>query len=705
MALINKIREKSGIAVTVIAISLLLFIVGGDLLGPNSMLMGNKSQTVGEISGQEINLKDFQSRVDMIRQNYEAQTGKSLAEQELVAVREQAWNQLVVDIAYKEQYEKLGLTVTDEELYDMVQGNHISPSIRQAFTNPQVGVFEKSAVVNYLKNLKTLPLAQQQSWVTFEENLRADRVRQKYENLLTQSSYVTKAEAERDYVAQNTKASFRYLYVPFYSISDTTIKVTDSQLETYLNDHRDEYKGAETRTLEYVSFSVVPAKDDSTALYNEIKTLARGLASAQNDSSYARMNSDIQLPTSLSYANMSEQLKEAVKTFVPGGVYGPYREGDTYFIYKYNGTKKDSVYTARASHILIRFENPSDSAKAVARKKAEAILGQINGGANFEALAAANSADPGSGQRGGDLGYFQNNGAMVKPFEDAVFSMNGTGLVNKIVESQFGFHIIKVTDAKNNTLYRLASIGKTIAPSQATRDDAYRKADEFANSVKTKSQFDEAVKKDKSLVVSTANRLQESSSNVNAIQNAREIVRWAFADNTDISDVSQVFETDQQYVVAVLTGKTDKDNVKVDDFREELTAKVRSQLKADQITAKLKGATGDLEAIAKKYGAGALVESAEDISLATGFLTSAGFDPIAIGKAFGLKNGQKTGVFTGENGVFIIDMKNRTEAPKIADFTPQKTQLVQSLQSRSSFLLNEAVRDNADITDRRSKFF
>jgi peptidyl-prolyl cis-trans isomerase D len=705
MALINKIREKSGIAVTVIAFSLILFIVGGDLLGPNSMFMGNKNQVVGEISGQDINLKDFQSRIDNIRQNYEAQTGKSLAEQEMVAVREQAWNQLVVDIAYKEQYEKLGLTVTDDELFDMVQGNHISPAIRQAFTNPQVGVFEKSAVVGYLKNLKTLPLAQQQSWVAFEESLRSDRVRQKYENLLTQSSYITKAEAEREYVAQNTKATFDYLYVPFYSISDTTIKVTDSQLEKYLNDHRDEYKGAETRTLEYVSFSVVPAKDDSSALYNEIKTLARGLASAENDSSYARMNSDIQLPTSLSYASMSDQLKEAVKTFVPGGVYGPYREGDTYFIYKYNGTKKDSVYTARASHILIRFENPSDSAKAVARKKAEAILAQINGGANFEALAATNSADPGSGQRGGDLGYFQNNGTMVKPFEDAVFSMSGTGLVNKIVESQFGFHIIKVTDAKSNTLYRLASIGKTIAPSQATRDDAYRKADEFANSVKTKSQFDEAVKKDKSLIVSTANRLQESSTNVNAIPNAREIVRWAFADNTDVNDVSQVFETEQQYVVAVLTGKTDKDNVKVDDFREELTAKVRNQLKAEQITAKLKGASGDLQTIAKKYGAGALVETAEEISLATGFLTSAGFDPIAIGKAFGLKNGKKTDVFTGENGVFIIDMKNRTEAPKIADFTPQKSQLEQNLQSRSSFLLNEAVREDAAIVDRRSKFF
>ena len=155
----------------------------------------------------------------------------------------------------------------------------------------------------------------------------------------------------------------------------------------------------------------------------------------------------------------------------------------------------------------------------------------------------------------------------------------------------------------------------------------------------------------------------------------------------------------------MLTGKTDKDKAKVDDFRDELTAKVRSQLKAEQITAKLKGASGDLEAIAKKYGAGALVETAEDISLATGFLSSAGFDPIALGKAFGLKQGQKTGVFTGENGVFIIELTGRTDAPQIADYTPYKTQLVQALESRTSFLLNEAIRDNANIEDRRAKFF
>jgi peptidyl-prolyl cis-trans isomerase D len=705
MALINKIREKSGIAVTVIAISLIFFMVGGDLLGPNSMLGGGNNQVVGEIAGKEINIKDFQSRVDGFRQNYEAQSGRSLSENELVGLRDQAWNQFIVDIAYKKEFDKLGLTVTDDELVDMVQGNHISPSIMQAFSDPTTGRFDKNAVVNYLKNLKTLPLEQQKSWENFENSLREERIRSKYENMLRFSAYTPKAQAEKEYIAQNTKATLRYLYVPYFSIVDTTIKVTDAELEKYLSAHRSEYKGTDTRSIEYVTFPVQPAKDDSAALYAEIKELARGLATAPNDSAFASMNSDISLPVNMSLATMSDQLKEAIKTFVPGGVYGPYREGNTYYIYKYGGTKLDTVASARASHILIRAENQSDSAKAAARVKADGLLAQIRAGANFEALAATSSADPGSAQRGGDLGYFQNNGAMVKPFEEAVFSASAPGLIGKLVESQFGFHIIKVTDPRSNILYRVAAIGKTIAPSQSTRDEAYRKADEFANSIKTKEQFDAAVQKDKGLVVANANRIPETATNVNAIQNGREIVRWAFKDDTKLNSVSSVFETEEQYIVAVLTGKSDQDNVKVDDFRDELTTKVRNQKKSEQITAKLKGATGDLEAIAKKYGAGALVESATDISLATGFLSSAGFDPIALGKAFGLKAGQKSDVFTGENGVFIMEQISKTDAPKIADFTQYKTQLTQSLESRMSYLVNEAIRENAKIEDRRAKFF
>ncbi|KAA9355214.1 peptidylprolyl isomerase [Larkinella humicola] len=702
MALINKIREKSGVAVGVIAVSLILFIVGGDLLGPGS-LFGGQDQTVGEIAGQKISYPEFNAKVDEARAAYEQQTGRPATEQDQVQLRDQAWNQFILDIAYQKEYDALGLSVTPDELVDMVQGNYISPAIRQTFTDPKTGSFDKNTVINYLKNLKTLPAEQQQAWANFEKNLSADRTRTKYENLLRLSSFVTTAEAQKEYQAQNTRANAKFLLVPYYSVPDTTVKITDGQLQEYLDKHKDEYKSINSRTIQYVTFPVAPSKEDSTALYDQIKTLARGLATATNDSSYARMNSDIQAPLYMTLGEMPEQLKATVGTFAPGGVYGPYKEGNTYFIYKYGGVKKDTNFTVRASHILIRAAG-SDSAKAAARITAEGILRQIQGGASFEALAQTNSAD-GSAQQGGDLGYFKNNNQMVKPFQDAIFGFNGTGLIPRLVETEFGYHIIKVTEPKTNTLYRISTIGKTITPSQATRDEVYRKAEQFATESQTKEAFDENAKKDKTLVVATAERIPENSTSVNALGNARELVRWAFNDDTDLNDVSSAVEVDDQYVVAVLTGETSEDEVKIDNFRPELTAKVRNQVKAEQIIAKLNSASGTLESIAQKYGAGALVEEVPDLNLANGFLKSAGVDPVAVGKIFGLKNGKRSKPFAGDAGVLIVETNSVTPAPTVADYTVYKTQLQQNASSRTGFMINEAIRESAKVKDRRAKFY
>lgn len=702
MALINKIRERSGIAVVVIAASLILFIVGGDILGSQALFGG--SQTVGEIAGETIDYKDFQLKLDQARQAFEAQSGRAASEAEQQSLREQVWNQYLIDYAYKKEFDALGLKVSNEELVDMVQGNNVSPAVQQSFTNPQTGVFDKTQVITYLKNLKNLQPEQQQAWQNFEKSLAQDRLRQKYENLLRLGSYVTRAEAEKEYHAQTTKASLRYLFVPFYSVVDTTIKVTDSQLEDYLSKHKDEYKGFDSRTIQYVSFSMVPTKEDSVELYNRIKDLARGLATSTSDSTFARLNSDVPTKLYWSLSEMPEQLKAAVKTFIPGSVNGPYREGNTYYIYKYGGTKQDTAYTVKASHILVRAEGTSDSAKAVARTKAAGLLAQLQAGANFEQLATTNSADPGSAQRGGDLGYFRE-GAMVKPFNDAAFGMSGTGLIPRLIESDFGFHIIKVTEAKTNVLYKVAAIGKSMVPSQATRDAIYAKADQFSLESKSKTAFDESVKKDKSLIVQTASRIPESATNVNTLQNAREIVRWAFNDDTKMEQVSPVFEMDEQYVVAILTGKSEKSSPSINDFRDELTLKVRNVAKAEQIAKKLGAIQAPtLDAIAQKYGAGALVESANDISLATGFLTSAGLDPIALGRGFGLKSGKKSKVFTGENGVFIMEKITETPAPAIADYSMYKANL-QSKNLQASYLLNEAIRDDAKVVDNRAKFF
>lgn len=703
MSIISTIREKSGIAIGVIAVSMIMFIVGGDLLSGNNSLFGGNSQKIGEIAGNTVMYQDFNKRVEDSRANYQAQTGRAPGDQETAQIREQAWNQLISEYAVSEEYDELGIGVSNEELADMVQGVNVHPLVRQQFTDPQTGQFDKNQIVQFLKSLRPgTPQAAQ--WQAFERGLADQRKQEKYFNLLRLTSYVTTAEAKRDYEAQTAKTNVRYLYVPFAAIPDSTVKVEDSQLQDYLSKHKDQYKGANTRSLQYVIFPVIPTKEDSATFKNQLTELAKNLAKAPNDSAFAALNSDTPSPYLMTPQQMPEQLKEAVKTFNVGGVYGPYREGNMYSIYKYDGIKTDTVYTVRASHILIRPADKTQAAKDSARQRAQNILNQIKAGSNFEAMAATNGSD-GTAQQGGDLGYFQNNGQMVKPFETAVFAFSGTGLLPNLVETDFGYHIIKVTEPKSNLIYKIAAINKEIVPSEATRDEAYRKADAFAGENKTLEAFEEALKKDKSLVALRAERVPETATNLNTLQNARELIRWAFDDKTEVGDVSQVYEVDERYVVAVVTNATDKDDVQVNDFRDELTAKVRNDLKGQQILKKLEGTSGTLEQMAQKYGAGALVEKADGVTLASGILNSAGADPVALGRAFGLKPGQKSKPFVGEGGVFVVETVSKTPAPQIADYTQYKTTGQQQAAQRASYYAAEAIKDNAKITDNRARFY
>lgn len=705
MAIITKIREKSGIAAAAIAISLILFLVGGDLFTGNSRFFGGSKNIVGEIGGEKIQYKDFQTKVEELSNNYSAQAGRSPGEQELGQMRDQVWNQYLMDFAYGKEYEALGLSVSPKELVDMVQGNNIHPSVRQQFTNPQTGQFDKGYVIQFLKNFKTMPVAQQQAWANFEKSLAQDRLRSKYEGLLRMSTYTTNVEAQKEYTAQTAKVNARYVYVPFYSVSDSTVKVEDSELEAYLNSHKDLYKGQNTRSIQYVTFPTVPSKLDTASFYNDIKRLAKDLAVTKNDSAFAMMNSDVKTPYYVTMAEIPESVKGQLSSMTPGGIYGPFKNGLTYSIYKYGGIQKDSLFTVRASHILIQAAKTApDSVKAAARKRAEGILAQIRGGASFEALAQQFGSD-GTAQQGGDLGYFKNNGSMVKPFENAIFGFSGTGLLPNIVETDFGYHIVKVTEAKTNTRYKLAAINRNIAPSQSTMDEVLRKSDAFAAANDTKDKFEAALKKDKTLIMLRGDKIPEGAKGFSNLQNAGEIVRWAFNDDTKMGDVSKVFSVENQFIVALETGATSKNNVKIDDFRDELMARVRGNKKSEQIMKKLGSISGTLEQIAQKYGAGALVEAANDLTLAQGTLTSAGADPTAIGKAFGLKPGKRSKAFKGEGGVFIMEAVSATPAPAIADLTTYKNSAKMMAAQRTSFYINEAIKENAKVVDNRAKFY
>ena len=692
------------LVVAVVVVAILAFVFA-DLLGSGSSVFTSQDRTVGEIAGEEISLEQFQRKMDELEMQLALQNnGRNLTEQQRAALRIQAWDALVAEKAFEKQYEELGLKVTDEEIIDMVQGNNISPSLKASFVNPQTGEFDRSLLLNYLQNIKNLPPQQQSMWYAFESTLRPGRKRIKYENMLLKSDYVTKAEAKREYKSQNSVAEVQYLYVPFYAVSDSAVSVSDEELKSYLEKNKERYQTEGGRSIKYVSFPIQPSAEDREFFMRELNKLKSDFAKAENDSLFALNNTEGRQAFG-TYApdQLPKELKDNTSVLREGEVYGPFMSDGNYALYKVTDITEDTVARARASHILISApESSSAEEKKAARQKAEDLLKRIKAGEDFAKLARENSDDP-SASRGGDLGWF-SQGRMVEPFENAVFGRNDAGLVDKVVETSYGYHIINVTEPKNNTVYKVAKVEMELTPSQNTRDQAYRRAERFASSAEDLKDFEKLVKSD-SLQAASARNIGPNETRVNDMYDARNLVMWAYSDKSSVGEVSEVFELEDRYVVAALTDKTPKGTANLEDVREEILVKVKNDKKAERIKEKLRSLSGTLEEQAKAFGSDANVYSASNLHPGDFSLPTIGYAPAAVGAAFGLKEGETSKPVEAQNGVVIIKTLAKTEAADVADYSAYKDQVAQRKESRLPYQISEAVKDAAEVEDLRYKFF
>ena len=698
MALISKIREKTALVVGFVALGLFLFIAA-DVFTSSSGFFGREEANVGEIAGQDVSIQEYQQAIEEIKYNFTVNTGRNPSEREMMSIRQQAWDKMIADIAFTGQFEELGIEVTEEELVDMVQGNNITPEIRQAFSNPETGEFSRDQVLNYLAQLPQLPPQQQVAWQVFENNLRTGRRRIKYDNLLAYTDYVTTQEAKRQYMAENTVAEVQYLYVPYYAISDTAINVTDAQLRDYLNENADEFKVEEGRTVRYVSFSVAPSSDDSTYFMQELDQLRLNFVNAANDSSFAAINTDGTGEAYSTYApgELPAQLQNV--ELQVGDVYGPFANNGLYTLYKVSEVTEDTVSYAKASHIL--FKTEEEGSEAEARQQAQNVLQQLRNDADFAELAREYSEDV-TASRGGDLGWFPE-GRMVQEFEDAIFSRDETGLIPRLIKTDYGYHIIRVTEAPTNQVYKIATVQRELYPSDATRDQAYRQSEYFASSVDDVDEFMEQAQQD-TLNVSTAEDIRSTAQTISGLGDARQIVRWAYND-ASLGDISPVFELDDAYVVAVLTDMTEEGTAELEEVRDELEAKVKAKVKGEQIVEQLNGLSGTLQEIAEAFGPDANVYSSSDLNMSSNTLPNVGFAPKAVGKAFALNEGEVSEPIEGENGVVMIQLEALTEAAEIADYASYKEQLQQQARQRTTFNISQAIREFASIEDQRYKFY
>ena len=715
MALINTLRKRMGkIVVGVVAFSMVAFILA-DFLQSGSSLISDDN-TVAEIAGTEITYPEFQQKVDELSYVFSINQNRNPLSEDMDMIREQAWNALIFEHVYENQFDELGLKVPETEAIDMVQGNNIAPAIKQSFTNPNTGQFQREAIINFLNTEVRNNPQQRAAWISFEKTLTPARLAKKYESLFEKTNYVTSAEAEKYYTSQASNISVEYFYVPFFSVSDSSVSVSEGEMEDYLEAHKDEYQREESRSISYVTFPIKPSAEDSAMVREEVEDLRAGLKSAQNDSTYASINSDGLEPFLV--FNEPSQIPPALIDQPVGTVTEAVIVGDKYEFYKLSEYSKGEEQFANVSHILIQPPGQTDEQMEVARMRAEELIAQLQGGADFSTMAMMNSADQSNSQNGGDLGWVGEESSLVQPFKDAIFNFGKEGLIPEPVETQFGYHIIKINEPLTDLAIKVAKIEKEFFTSDETLNNIYRQADLLTVNSDGLESFENYAKAE-GYAIKTAGGLTKNDERVGNITNARAVVLWLYND-ASLDDVSEVFELNDTYMVAVMDGKQEKGTAKLSSVRNEIEGKVRNNKKASLIKDKIASIEGDdFDQMKEDYGDESRSGEA-DLTLSSNSFPGVGFAPEAVGVAFSLNEGELTRPFEIANGVLIVKAITKGLPDEIEDYGPYANQLRAQRSGSKEVIANfpltfspllisdqldAAVKDFAEITDKRYKFF
>jgi peptidyl-prolyl cis-trans isomerase D len=705
MATLQNIRNRGSLMIAiVIGLALGAFILG-DMLNSGTKLMKPSQMKIAEIDGESVQYPDFQRKVEELSEIYKMNTQKTqIDENTWEQIREQVWQEYLKENIIGKATEKLGLTVSSDELFDLIQGNNPHQIIQQLFKDPKTGQVDKSSVLKFLKSLETNATAQQKSyWLYIENQIKQDKLNTKYNTLVSKGLYVTSDEAKKSLADKNKNANFQYVMLPYSSISDGEVKLADSDLQAYYSKHKDEFKQEKTRKIEYVTFEVLPSAADNTATQKWITDSKQEFSTVTDNKQYINVNSDI--PFDAAYykkAELPANLAEWAFNAQPGDFYGPYFENNEYKLTKIDQFKMlpDSV---QASHILINPQTVGGAEKAKAL--ADSLKRKIELGGDFAEMAMKYSEDPGSKVKGGDLGWFKRK-QMVPEFEEAAF----TGEINKlyIVGTRFGYHIIKPTKkGKETNQVRIATLARKVEPSNETYQKIYSETSKFASENQTVDAFNKAIlaqKLDKKLAT-----LKENDREISGLDASRQLVKAAFtADKGKIlvnNEGSSIFEFGNKFVIASLTDATEEGPSTFEEAKPKVELAVRKDKKAEMLAQKLQTAASgqsDLSGVALKLSS--QVKEASGVNFASYSIPSVGFEPSVIGTVSTLAEGKISAPVEGNNGVYLTKVTSFNTTAN-TDLKGEKMRLAQSLNSRAGGQVFESLKKVVDIVDKRSKFY
>lgn len=716
MAILNKIRQRSLFLILVIALALFSFVLA-DLFKNSSGFSSKSQNVVATINGVDIDRDEFMNRVE----NAQRQYGNSMSSTQAMNT---VWDQEVRKAVFEAQYEELGLTVERDYIRNL-----LSQSLGgfEEFKN-DAGAFDENKLNEFIANLKAIepetallngsPI-NYEAWTNFEANIAATGKEQMYTNMVRAGLIGTLADGELDYKLENDNVDIRFVQIPFASIPDSTITVSQSDIKAYVNKNKEKYEVDESRDMFFVQFKEEPSLEDEEAVKNEVISLINGkvdnpttkeideteigFKDTKDESTFLAEHSAVKLYDGFVFKSaLPATIADTVYKMNIGDVYGPYKDANFYKATKLIETKQvpDS---AKVRHILIPFVGATRVDAAVtktdaeAKKTADSIYAAIKANrSKFKALLDL-SSDKVSNENDGEI-EFAFTDSYAPEFRDFSFE-NKVGDL-QVVKTAFGYHIIEIlSQGERQKAVKVGNLSLPIEPSEQTIDDVYNRTSKFEIAV-TNGVFQD-VAQESGYAVKPVSNIKELDESIPGLGSQRAMVRWAFEDGVKVGSVKRFNIQGGGYAVAVVTAINKKGLMTPEKASVTALPAIRKEKKAALIKERVSGNT--LEEVSASEGQ--TIKTAAAVNMKNPTLSGAGREPYIVGAAFGLQEGQTSKLLSGNLGMYMIQVTKINYAAELPSYQAAANRVSTAKSSNVSTVLFNALRESAKIEDNRATFY
>jgi Parvulin-like peptidyl-prolyl isomerase len=709
MAILESIRKRTTVLILIIGLALFAFVISG-VFKSDGFGGGKVGSSVAEVNGEDISIEDFRSKVETASRSYPP----SFTSMQLVNM---VYDQEVRKAILNQQFQDLGIDVESDQIIEFVKTSGYAqiPDFQD-----ENGIFNEEVFKSAIADWRANDPLRYDAWLQDEKAIIEAAKERLYFNLIKGGVGATLAEGKFDYKLANDKVDMQFVRVPYTSIADSTIEVSKEQIQKYIDTHKTLFEQNVARDIRFVYFEEKPSGIDENNVKAEITALlddtveysegsdsydtVPGFRTAKDMAAFLDRHSDIKFDTIYKAKNdLPSSVADTLMALGVGEIYGPYKDGDYYKLSKIMDKKSNG--SVKSSHILIAYAGAERAGSEITRTKEEAeetakkLLAEAKGAdANFAALARENSDDPTAAQRAGDIGYFQeSNVRLAEAYRKFLFS-HETGEIG-MVETPFGFHVIKIDDKQN--IVQVATLARELQPSEETINGIFTDATKFEMaSMDSEPENFGDIARESSFTVRPVNKIGEMDENLPGLGAQRSVVQWAFNADTNVGDIKR-FNVTNGYAVVQLTKKYKKGLMSTEDASAMALPEIRKEIKAERIIAANKGKA--LEAIASDNNVS--LSNASAVTMKAPTLPGAGREALVVGTAFGLDQGQTSNLIKGETGVFMLKVTKKEAAPEVDNFSTYANTLRSSAAARVNGAVYNALKEKAEIEDNRGIFY